>query len=67
MKRVAMLLAAAGVFVAVYAVVGRFVYERTVLGYLIHNGMAASSLMTGANTILLLAILAALLGNKKQE
>lgn len=67
MKKVAMLLAAVGVFVAVYAIVGRFVYDRTVLGCLIHDGVAASSLMIVANTFLLLAILAALLGDKKQE
>ena len=58
MKKIAWLLAAVGVLLAVYAVVGRFVDARSVLGRIIPGGIAASSLMIGANTVLLLAVLA---------
>jgi hypothetical protein len=65
MKKVAILLTAVGILVAAYAVVSRFVYDQTALGFLIHNGLAASTVMIGANTILLLAILAKLFNDKK--
>jgi hypothetical protein len=58
MKKVSMALAAAGVLVAIYAVAGRFIGARTVLSYVVPNGMAAMSLLLGANTLLLLALLA---------
>lgn len=58
MKKVSMALAAVGVLVAIYALVGRFVGARTILGCFIHKGMAATSALLGANTLLLLALLA---------
>ena len=50
--------AVAGIFLMFYAFLGRFINERTVLGWLIPGGMSAASAMIGANSFLLLAILA---------
>lgn len=51
-------LAVAGILLMIYSFLGRFIDRHTVFGYLIPNGMSASSAMIGANTLLLLAILA---------
>ncbi|MFC1496987.1 hypothetical protein ACFLS1_00750 [Verrucomicrobiota bacterium] len=55
-------LVAAGILLALYSIAGRFLGGRAVLGWLIPGGMAASSAMIGANTLLLLAVLAKLCG-----
>jgi hypothetical protein len=47
-----------GVLLILYAFLGRFIYEPSVFGYLIPGGMSAASAMLGANSFLLLAILA---------
>ena len=57
-------LAIAGALTAVIAVLGRFFKARTVLGGIMPDGMAASSLMICANTVLLFAIIAKLLEKK---
>ncbi len=49
--------AVAGVLLAVYAVVGRFINRPTVFGDLISTGLKASSVLVAANTLLLLAVL----------
>ncbi|HWR72401.1 MAG TPA: hypothetical protein VN604_04480 [Nitrospirota bacterium] len=49
--------AVAGVLLAVYAVVGRFVGRPTLFGYLFSHGIEASSALTAANTLLILAVL----------
>ncbi len=49
--------AVAGILLAVYAVVGRFVGKPTLFGYLFKPGIEASSVMVAVNTLLLLAIL----------
>lgn len=67
MKKIAMALTAVGILVTVYAIVSRFVYDRTALGFLVQYGVAPTTLMVGANTIFLLAILAKLFDDKKQE
>lgn len=55
--RLSQVFAVAGVLLAVYAVVGRFVGRPTVFGYLFPAGIEASSAMVLANTFLLLAVL----------
>jgi hypothetical protein len=67
MRKIAMALTALGIFVAIYAFVSRFVYDRTALGFIIQYGVAPTTLMIGANTLFLLAILAKLFDDKKQE
>lgn len=57
MKKISYLFAALGVLVMIGAFLGRFIDQRTVLGFCIPGGISASSAMIGANTILLLAIL----------
>ena len=49
--------AVTGVLLIVCAFLGRFISDQTVFGDLIEGGMAAHSVMIGANTLLLLAIL----------
>ncbi len=51
-------LAVAGILLMVYSFVGKFIGRPTVFGYIIPGGMSASSAMLGADTLLLLAILA---------
>ncbi len=51
-------LAVAGILLVVYAFLGRFIGRPSVFGYLIPGGIKASSAILGANTLLLLAILA---------
>ncbi|MDD4870763.1 MAG: hypothetical protein PHR77_09405 [Kiritimatiellae bacterium] len=65
MRRISQGLAAAGILLIVYAIVGRFVYEPTVFGYLVKYGMAASSALLGGNTLLLLAMLVDAYGKKQ--
>ena len=71
MKKVSYALAIVGVLMLVYAVVGRFISEPTVLGWLPPPGfpMQPKSLVIGANSVLLLAVLASLcsLGRKCKE
>ncbi len=50
------IVAAAGVLVAVVALVGRFYQANTVLGGVLPGGVAASSLLLCANTLLLIAV-----------
>jgi hypothetical protein len=57
-KIVSHVFAVLGIVLMIYAFLGRFIAERSVFGYLIPGGMSASSAMLGANTFLLLAILA---------
>ena len=52
------LLALTGIALMLWSVVGRFVRAREVMGGVIPDGIAASSAMIGANTLLLLAVLA---------
>jgi len=59
-KIVSYILAAAGVALMIVALVGRFVSSRSVFGGVFSGGMSAASAMLGANTLLLLAILAKL-------
>ena len=47
-----------GVLLIIYAFLGRFINAPSVFGYLIPGGMSAASAMLGANSFLLLAILA---------
>ena len=58
MKVLSYVFAAAGVLLMIGAFLGRFIEARTVLGRIIPGGIAASSAMIGADTFLLLAILA---------
>lgn len=57
LKSLSYVFAAIGVLLMVYTFAGRFIDERTVLGSVISGGMAASTLMIGANSFLLLAVL----------
>lgn len=57
MRKLSQGLAAAGVLLIFYAIVGRFVHGPSVFGYLVKGGMAAGSAMIGGNTLLLLALL----------
>jgi hypothetical protein len=66
MRRLSQALAVVAMLLAAYAVVGRFVYAPSVLGWMVRDGMAGSSVMMGTNTLLLLAILAELYGRKQQ-
>ncbi len=49
--------AVAGILLAVYAAVGRFIHKATVFGDMYPPGLKASSVLIAANTLLLLAIL----------
>jgi hypothetical protein len=57
-KLLSYVFAAAGVLLMVCSFFGRFIDGRTVFGKIIPGGMAASNVMLGADTFLLLAILA---------
>ena len=57
-KTLSHVFAVAGILLMFYAFLGRFICEPTVLGWLIPGGMSAGSAMIGANSFLLLAILA---------
>jgi hypothetical protein len=50
--------AAVGFLLMICAFIGRFIGARTVFGGIVPGGMAASSVMVGADSFLLLAILA---------
>lgn len=58
LKSLSYVFALIGVLMMIYAFAGRFIDEPTVLGSVIKGGMEASTMMLGANTFLLLAILA---------
>lgn len=62
MKLLSYILAAIGIFLFVYAVIFRFVSDPTVFGYI--YALQAKTVVLGANTILLIAILAYLYGKK---
>ena len=58
MKIVSYVLSAVGLFLFLYAIVGRFVYNPTVFGYI--RAFETRTVVIGANTLLLLAVLAIL-------
>lgn len=58
MKVLSYVFVAVGVLLMIWAFLGKFIDARTVMGYIIPGGIAASSAMIGANSFLLLAILA---------
>lgn len=58
MKVLSYVFAAVGVLLMIGAFLGRFIDARTVFGKIIPGGIAASSAMIGADSFLLLAILA---------
>jgi hypothetical protein len=49
--------AVTGVLLILCSVIGRFMNDRTIFGNLIEGGITAPSVLIGANTFLLLAIL----------
>ena len=57
MKILSYIFAIVGVLLIICAFLGRFIDARTVFGGIIPGGMAASHVMVGADTFLLLAIL----------
>jgi hypothetical protein len=57
-KMLSYFFAAAGVVLAFCSFIGRFVDNREVFGKILPGGMSASSVMIGADTFLLLAVLA---------
>ncbi|MBI4633763.1 MAG: hypothetical protein HY742_07720 [Deltaproteobacteria bacterium] len=58
LKTLSHVFAVIGILLVIYAFLGRFIDGRTVFGYIIRGGISAPSAMLGANTFLLLAILA---------
>jgi len=62
-KLLSYVFAAAGVLLTVCSFLGRFIDKPSVFGKFIPGGIAASSAMIGADTFLLLAILAYLYKN----
>ena len=65
-KKLSQILTVLGTLLMLYAIVGRFLNGITCFGYVIPAGVSAQSVMLGANTILLLAILAYLYTPKAQ-
>jgi len=57
-KVLSYIFAAVGVLLIAWSFLGRFIDSREVMGRFVHGGIAASSAMIGADTFLLLAILA---------
>ena len=57
-KIVSHVFAVLGIVLMIYTFFGRFIMDRSVFGYLIPGGMSATAAMLGANTFLLLAVLA---------
>ncbi|HLA27435.1 MAG TPA: hypothetical protein VJZ49_06025 [Syntrophales bacterium] len=57
-KILSQVFAVIGILLIIYAFLGRFIGGNTVFGYLIEGGISATAAMLGANTFLLLAILA---------
>lgn len=57
-KILSQVFAVIGILLMIYAFLGRFIGGDTVFGYIIEGGMSASAAMLGANSFLLLAILA---------
>ena len=62
MKTLSYVLAAIGVFLFVYSVIFRFVNDPTVFGYI--YALKAKTVVLGANSLLLMAILACLYAKK---
>jgi len=64
---IAKVCAVAGILLMLYAVVGRFISGPEVFSWVpfLGNGMAAASAMIGADTLLLIAILAKLFEKKQ--
>ncbi len=60
MKKLSCLLSCVGTFLFVYCVISRFIHGPTVFGFM------AKTVVLGANTILLLAILVALIGQNQK-
>jgi hypothetical protein len=58
MKKLSYVFAAVGIVLMICAFFGRFIDSPTVFGGVMHGGMSASHVMMGADTFLLLAILA---------
>lgn len=68
MTAIPRLLVILGLLALLYAVIGRFVGGPGVLGWLVKpGGIAAGTMVVGANTLFLLAIAAHLCGGKKSE
>jgi len=57
-KKLSQLLTILGTLLMLYAIIGRFLYAQTVLGFIFRPGISAQAVLTGANTLLILAILA---------
>ena len=67
MRKVSLILALAGVLLVLYAVLGRFVGAQACMTKLVPpHGLAAVTVLQGANTCLLLSILLELLHRKKE-
>ena len=58
MKKLSYVFAAVGIVLMFCAFFGRFIDSPAVFGRIVHGGLAASNVMIGADTFLLLAILA---------
>jgi len=57
-KKLSQILTVLGTLLMLYAILGRFLFAPTVLGFIFQPGISAQALLTGANTLLILAILA---------
>ncbi|MBI4707091.1 MAG: hypothetical protein HY761_04095 [Candidatus Omnitrophica bacterium] len=62
MKSLALLLGVVGGLIFVYAILGRFIHGPSVFGYIFP--LEAKTAVTGANTLILLAIFVAILEKK---
>lgn len=58
LKILSQVFAVIGISLMIYAFLGRFISGSTVFSYLFKEGMSATAAMVGANSFLLLAILA---------
>jgi hypothetical protein len=65
MKVISVLLAVVGVLLAIVALVGRFHSDSCVFGTVVEGGISAGSIMLGANTFFVLAVLARLMQKKE--
>ena len=57
-KILSQVFAVIGILLMIYAFLGKFISGDTVFSYLFEGGMSATAAMLGANSFLLLAILA---------
>jgi len=57
-KKLSQILTVLGTLLMLYAIIGRFLGAQTVLGFFFRPGISAQSVLIGANTLLILAILA---------